>query len=577
VDPFGKFTLGVFAASIVLSMVAIARLLSRVRQAREGGRGTLSLSEGQPRSFVFNDRKVEAQLHRGRQRSPARLSLRTAAPDGPKLSIRKLIAVDRLARAVGLAPRPDDAARLSAEFLIDSNQQEAIAALERSIGVRSATQVLMSAGATSIDWTKGALELRIPLLKLTAHPDPDATLQEWAEQLDLLARSLPRQITPMTEVTPRWPLRHGLGWLLCVLGPIVGIAALIMTFKDYRPLDALPLATEAMQYWPWAALAGCFAALLLVRGHPSSGRLAAALLPMTLLTTASLMLAAYLLINGEGYFSDEQQTLSYQTLPVTKSIRSGKNHDRYYWEADALQLRDLIGTHHALRKPITYARWKQDAYYGVQLRVGIASGALGHAWIQDVRIIKPGRAADSQAASAPATPSTERTPAIAKPMVAEESPLTLRLQQAKAQYRAKDYTASRQSLDTAIALFEQNPDAASDAEKAEAYWYRASVFANLGEDHDTEREADARAALAIRPDHTGAALLLDGVLVRQQRYDEALALWNDVLTRKPAYSYGRIKRGRIHLALGDAESARADMQAACEAGQQAGCELLGKL
>lgn len=118
------------------------------------------------------------------------------------------------------------------------------------------------------------------------------------------------------------------------------------------------------------------------------------------------------------------------------------------------------------------------------------------------------------------------------------------LQLAYYQYLSSDYEACRKTYERFIALY---PDDAT------GYNNIALVFKRLGE--YSKEEGYYRLALALEPNDENVMNNLAVNLAHQKRFDEALAIMDELAIRSPNDPYADLHRAKIYAAKGDSDKA----------------------
>lgn len=81
----------------------------------------------------------------------------------------------------------------------------------------------------------------------------------------------------------------------------------------------------------------------------------------------------------------------------------------------------------------------------------------------------------------------------------------------------------------------------------------------------------------LEPAHLDGNLQTNSILVRQQRWDDVLALWDAFLGIEPGQAQAYLERGRAHFHKGDRAAALADVRRACALGGSDACNMVKHL
>lgn len=566
-DPTASIA-GLFALAAAFGVALLVVLLPRARALRERLEQASALQDA-PQTLEYQGRRIDVRF--GAAQDGAPLLLSTAIARQPALRLRPLTRLDRFARRCGLARV---AASGDADFdrlvLVDCDYRELAAVMLREPATRSAVLALLAAGARRLNLAGS--QLVAEFRPATAADDTLDLLRRRAARVGELAQQLPALVGALTPISTLWPMRRLSLLAGCVVLPLLAFSACAFGLRAYPPLDLQALVLDALRNAPLWWLALLVPALLWLRGHPDSARLLPPSLLAATLAAPAAAIATDLLRNGR-----DARAARDTVVAVTGSVMlSGATAPTLRWSSTALQQRGLFGTTHALSADVDEAQWRNTPIARARLQARIAPGALGHPWLLAVSATT---AADDGAIDAVPAPVAEADPpaqgtalqlAVALPPADVSGPALL--DQARTLYSDGALGAARETLDRAVLQLERENAAATV--RADAHWYRATVYGSLGIAFERQQEADARAALALVPGHTGAALLLDDVLLGRRRYADALDLWNLVLAEQPAYRYGHYKRAQLLATLGQLAEARSEAQATCELGERAACELL---
>ncbi|SFF53456.1 hypothetical protein SAMN04488120_10788 [Fontimonas thermophila] len=535
------------------------------------------------RRFEYGSRRLIARVAEQKAHGRRHLFLSTPAPELPRLSIMRLRALDRLARCCHLATIvPSGNRDFDRRHLIDCDYRELAGALLRAPAAREAMQTLFDLGARTITLARGQLRAQFDIAALLPADTAEAKLHRWGHALAELATALPPFTGALTPVTTAWKARRLMLLVTCALAPIAALAACMIGYETYPPLDLPALVRDALAALPLALPAALLPGLVLLRGHPTSGRLLTPLVAAVIAATPPALVAAALLRNGHG----EAQARHVVVVEVTGRERLADTvPPRYRWLSAQLQARGLFGSPRPIVAEVPEAVWQQTPLDRAHIELHIAAGRLGHAWLAAVRpLTDPPHTAPPPPAPVPATdeaphaaiPQTSpRTLALAPSLPTRAASGAVLLAQAHAHERAGALTEALRLLDEAIiALQAENAPATL---RAQAHAARAALYGRLGSSFEKQREADARAALALAPAQLEAALILDEVLVRRARHEEALQLWTLVLQQRPDDRSGRFHLARTLATLGRTDEARAAADAACSAGEAPACTLRDSL
>ncbi len=553
-----------FGAAMLLFMLPRARALSRRLEQAGTRRWT-------PQTLDLGDRSVSVRISPLPRRGTPQLVFSTPIARLPALQIRRPGWLDRLGRRCGLTrvAGSGDAA-FDRRALVSCDYRELAALLLRDPATREAVLALLYAQACMLRFEDGELSA---FFEASGHPEAlQDSMQQRAGLLAALARQPMSIIGALTPMTPWWPLRR-VGLLIGgALLPLAAIGACVAFLDRYAPLDLQPLVLDALKLAPLWWLGALVPALIWLRGHPDSARLVPVALLASGIASAPTAIAFNLARNG-GDASVARDTV----IAVTGSVKlSGAQSPTLRWSSTALQRRGLFGAPHSLSTQVSEAQWQATPIARARLHARIAPGALGYPWLVSVAaasVLEDNRPVAKPAADRPASrpdmPGLELRLNHQLTLPAERGDDLLA--QAKALYGDGNLPEAGQRLDQALAQFER--EAAPPVVRAEAHWYRAMVYGKLGSPFDAQQEADARAALALAPGHSGAATVLDDLLISRRNYVEALQLWEGVLARQPDYQFGHYKRAQLLAATGALVEARNEAQVTCRLGEKAACDL----
>lgn len=571
---------GLVVLATVLAAVSIAVRVSRAR-AQVAQLDALGIDAAAGRALEHGGRRLTAQCAGHEAHGSRHLLLSTPVAELPRLVIVRLRWLDRLARRCRLAVVAATGAEdFDRRYLVDCSYRELAGVLLREAAVRAAVQELFDAGARELQLARGQLRARFDLAALPAGDDAEPTLRHWSAALARVAAALPPFTGALTPIAPTWRGRRLALLCACVLAPVVALALCAIWHDAYMPLDLQALARDALASLPLVLPAVLLPGLLLLRGHPTSGRLLPALLAATAVATPPALVAATLFRNGYG----EPQAQRVVLVGVTGRERlADAVPPLHRWSSTQLQRRGLLGALYPITAEVAEPVWRDEPLERAHIEVHIAAGRLGHPWIAAARALieesaaRPVSAADSrgEAVETPAPTAPALGLALAPLLsVAPQSGAAL-LAQARTLAQGEALAEALQVLDRAILALQA--EHAPAPLRAQAHGYRAELYGRLGGSFEAQREADARAALALAPTQLEAALLLDDVLVRRARHEEALQLWTLLLQGRPDDRRGRFHLARTLATLGRIDEARRAAIAACRAGEAPACELLDSL
>lgn len=123
--------------------------------------------------------------------------------------------------------------------------------------------------------------------------------------------------------------------------------------------------------------------------------------------------------------------------------------------------------------------------------------------------------------------------------------------------------------DEAVALFTQAIQL--DPASAEAHFQRASVYARRGSYEKTR--TDLEHAIKLDPRHFEAHRLIDWLLARQRAWDEIIAYWDRFIALEPKNASAYLERAGAYRHKGDMQRALADIDKACDLGNQQACAI----
>lgn len=558
-------------------MIGVAALVVLV--PRNGGlRQRLAQANARdeaPQTLEQLGRRIDVRFGTAAQGAPLMLS--TPIARQPLLQIRPLTWLDRLGRRCGLARVISSGdPGFDQQVLLSSHYRELPSVMLREPATRATALALFDAGARHLSFAGSQL-----VAQFGAGNEGDDTLEQLRKRAALLAglaQQLPVFVGALTPVTPLWPARRLSLLIGCGVLPVAAFATCMFGLRNFPPLDLQALVVDALRHAPlwWLAMLG--PGLLWLRGHPDSSQLLPPTLLAATLAAPAAAIATDLLRNGR-----DAAVARDTVVAVTGSVMlSGAQAPTLRWSSTALQQRGLFGALHALSVDVPEPQWRSTPITRARLQARIAPGALGHPWLLSVatataadpaepEMIPPSAVppAAPSAASAAADPGTQLQ--LASGFHSPDGSGAALLERARALYSDGELAAARAQLDRALLQLER--ENATSTARADAHWYRATLYSSLGTPFEPQQEADARAALALVPGHTGAALLLDDVLLRQRRHADALALWEGLLAVRPDYRYGRYKLAQLLATLGRIPEARREAQATCKLGEQAACEL----
>lgn len=564
---------GLIVLATLLAVISVAVLLVRVR-AQGTLLETLGIGSDAGRAFELGGRKLVARLAPQDRRGS--LSLSTPIATLPRLSIERLRWIDRLARRCRLAAvAATGADDFDRRYLVDCAYRGLAAVLLRDAAVRDTVRALFDDGLTALRLEHGQLTARFDVSRLSADDNAETQLQHWAAALAQLGGALPPFTGALTPIAPLWRGRRMTLFVACTLLPLLSLSLCAIWHDAYMPLDLQALARDALVPLPLLAAAALLAGALLLRGYPTSGRLLPVLIVATAVSTPAALIAAALLRNGHG----DAQAPRTVVVDVTGRERLWDTVPPLHrWSSTQLQRRGLLGAMWPVTAEVAEPLWRELPTQA-RIRVKIAAGRLGHPWIVETEPFIAAPAATPEPVPVPHTISAApgqalRNMTLESHLSAVESGAEL-LAKARALDSDDALPRALELLDRAIAAL--RAEGAPAATRAEGHGLRAALYARLGASFDGQREADARAALALAPTHAQAALLLDEVLFRGARFEEALQLWKAVLQREPASRRSRFQLARALATLGRTAEAKTEAGTACRAGETSACELLESL
>lgn len=142
------------------------------------------------------------------------------------------------------------------------------------------------------------------------------------------------------------------------------------------------------------------------------------------------------------------------------------------------------------------------------------------------------------------------------------------------QRRAEAFDLHRkQQPAQAIAIYDELLRNSGD--DAELLYWRGMARWKLGDDDAALQ--DFRRVIDIEPGNFEAHRGADGILSRQKRWDEILAIWNGYIRASPSDAEAYYERGGTHFRKGDLAAAHADAARACELGKAEACNVAGRL
>lgn len=368
---------GLIVLATLLAVISVAVLRARVR-AQSTLLEALRIGAGAGRPLEYEGRKLVARLAAQNRRSIRTLSLSTPVATLPRLSVERLRWIDRLARRCRLAAvAATGADDFDNRYLVDCAYRELAAVLLRDAAVRDAVQALFDDGVRVLCVEHGQLTAQFDVSGLLEGAAGEAQLQRRAAVLAQLGNALPQFTGALTPIAPLWRGRRIVVLATCTLLPLLSLGLCAIWHDAYMPLDLQALARDALKPLPILAPVALLLGALLLRGYPTSGRLLPVLIAGVAVSTPPALVAAALLRNGRG---DAQQTRTV-IVDVTGRERLWDTVPPLHrWSSAQLQRRGLLGAMRPIAAEVAEPLWR-DASGRAHIRVEIAPGRLGHAWI----------------------------------------------------------------------------------------------------------------------------------------------------------------------------------------------------
>jgi hypothetical protein len=568
----------ILALLVVVQIAALARVLPRLLRMRSKLR-ELGLDGRAGKSIRVDRQTVRAALEAvgGRKRM---LILSLPVTTKATLRLRRENLADRLFKLLRIAreldvrdPGFDDAVYVETDY--ESFAQDWLT----SPFARASILQLFESGAREVHISKGRLAVYWPVKVVDELTETG--LNAWAKALTALHRGIEKAMRATRAAPVRaWWLRRAIAFLLGLPLLVASVVFWFLAYGRYPAVDDRALWFAVQAHLGYGALALLGLLVLTLRGHYHSHVALRKVLPFTLLAIVPAVAALVTWWNGA-----HSRGVSEVVVAATGKDWRGRSRDpEYVVVSSEFPVTALFSGARPVTVPVERGFWRDfDPARGVvALRIG--NGALGVPWIEwrGVRITTPGPQQDTPAEAPNLAPDdTSPPPARAEPRrepPRQDPPApSQRISKAPELLKAANmhYTARRYvdaSIDYSSAIEELRAHAAPPTALADALWRRASTYAMLGPENDAAVEADCREALALNPYASGPTLILEGVMVRNGRLSEALALWNDYIPQRPKDGYALVKRALVLKALGQTAQAQQDAREACRRGEKTGCE-----
>ncbi|MEW6167695.1 MAG: hypothetical protein AB1651_08350, partial [Pseudomonadota bacterium] len=317
-DSIAATLTGLAVLAALLALVALRASMPRL-QRRGAQLDALGLGAGAARALELGGRRLAAQLDDPRERDM--LVLSTPVVELPRLVVTRLRRVDRWARRWRLAPVAfTGSTGLDDRYLVDCDYRELAGALLRGGMIRQTVDALFDAGVLELRVDRRLLRARFALTRLLGSADPEAQLRHWGQALARLGNALPVFTGALTPITVAWRLRRSTVLAGCIALPLVSLGGCAVLYDIYTPLDVQALACDALMPLPVAWLSGFALGMVLLRGHPSSGRLLPGLALAVLLSAPAALTALALLRNGDG---DQARARMHVVAVTGREYRAG--------------------------------------------------------------------------------------------------------------------------------------------------------------------------------------------------------------------------------------------------------------
>jgi len=110
---------------------------------------------------------------------------------------------------------------------------------------------------------------------------------------------------------------------------------------------------------------------------------------------------------------------------------------------------------------------------------------------------------------------------------------------------------------------------------ADAFYYRGVIFSRL--QRVNEAIEDLQTAIKYKPNDIDIYIYLDWCYAQLQNWDTIIQMWDKFIELEPENARAYRERGGASFHKGDKESAKKDMQKACELKDEEACSVLAKL
>ena len=134
------------------------------------------------------------------------------------------------------------------------------------------------------------------------------------------------------------------------------------------------------------------------------------------------------------------------------------------------------------------------------------------------------------------------------------------------QYKLKQYADAEANYKRAL---EVNP------ESCDALYWRGIFHQKLG--RNSGAYGDFKKSINLDPSYFEAYRALDYLLMREQKWNEIIALWTQYLELVPDNPQAYFERSGTYHHNGEGEKALADLSKACELGYEKACALQARL
>lgn len=139
------------------------------------------------------------------------------------------------------------------------------------------------------------------------------------------------------------------------------------------------------------------------------------------------------------------------------------------------------------------------------------------------------------------------------------------LQEGYRYWKGGDTEAALKAFDLAA---EQAPD------DPQVYYYRGIALADAG--YTDDAKADFVRVAELKPDYFDAYLRLDRLYTKEKDWDTIIRYWTQFLSHDPTHTRALMERGGAYFQSGNLTAALADVKAACDLGDEAGCRYYRK-